>query len=69
MKMRHVDIAVSVLFILALVVIYFFWGCKLDPYVTALAVIIIAVTGLTTYLQHKKLKEFEKNNDKIKQQA
>ena len=57
MKMKYVDIGVSVLFIAALVVIYFFWGCHLDLYVTVLAALIIAVTGLTAYLQYKKMKE------------
>ena len=64
MKMKYVDIGVSVLFIAALVVIYFFWGCHLDLYVTVLAAVIIAVTGLTTYMQYKKLKELETEEEK-----
>ena len=64
MKMKYVDIGVSVLFIAALVVIYFFWGCHLDLYVTILAAVIIAVTGLTTYMQYKKLKELESDDNK-----
>ena len=59
MKMKYVDIGVSVLFIVALVVIYFFWGCHLDLYVTVLAAVVIAVTALTTYMQYKKMKELE----------
>lgn len=59
MKMKYVDIGVSVLFIAALVVIYFFWGCHLDLYVTVLAAVVIAVTALTTYMQYKKMKELE----------
>ena len=69
MKMKYVDIGVSVLFIAALVVIYFFWGCHLDLYVTVLAALIIAVTGLTAYLQYKKMKELgaddQENNKAI----
>lgn len=56
-KMKYVDIAVSVVFVLALVVIYFFWGCKLDLYVTVLAGIIIAASVAATYFQNKKIKE------------
>lgn len=63
MKMKYIDISVSVLFIAALVVIYFFWGCHLDFYVTLLAMIVIAVTGLTTYMQYKKLKELGVDED------
>ena len=59
MKMKYVDIGVSVLFIVALVVIYFFWGCHLDLYVTILAGVVIAATGLTTYVQYKKMKDLE----------
>lgn len=64
MKMKYVDIGVSVLFIAALVVIYFFWGCHLDLYVTILAGVVIAATGLTTYVQYKKMKDLETKEDK-----
>ena len=57
MKMKYVDIGVSVLFIVALVVIYFFWGCHLDLYVTALAGVIVLVTAMVRFAQNKKLKE------------
>lgn len=56
-KMKYVDIAVSAVFVLALVVIYFFWGCKLDMYVTVLAGIIVVASVLATYFQNKKIKE------------
>lgn len=63
-KMKYVDVAVPVLFVLALIIIYFFWGCRLDLYVTVLAAVIIAITGLTTYFQYKKMKELtEKQNE------
>ena len=61
--MKYVDIGVSVLFVIALIVIYFFWGCHLDLYVTVLAGLIIAVTVLTTYIQYKKIKEFDDNEE------
>lgn len=57
MKMKYVDIGISVLFVAALAVIAFFWGCHLDLYVTILAGLIIAVTGLTGFMQYKKMKE------------
>lgn len=64
MKMKFVDVGVSLLFVVALAVIYFFWGCHLDLYVTILALLILAVTGLTTYVQYKKLKELETEEEK-----
>lgn len=66
-KMKVLDLSVSLLFVASLIVIYFFWGCHLDLYVTVLAALIIAVTGLTAYLQYKKMKELgadEQENSK-----
>ena len=64
-KMKYVDIAVSVVFIIALVVIYFFWGCKLDMYLTVLAGIIIVASGITTYVQYKKLNESDSDEEQL----
>lgn len=57
MKMKYIDVAVSIIFVLALIVIYFFWGCKWDLYITILAGVIIIITGISKYVQYKKLKE------------
>ena len=56
-KVRRFDMAVTILFALELLIIYFFWGCHLDWYVTILACMIIAVSVLTEYVQNKKIKE------------
>lgn len=57
MKMKYVDTTVTLLFIASLIVIYFFWGCQLDLYVTILAAVIIFVTAMVKFAQYKKLKE------------
>ena len=57
MKMKFVDVAVSIIFVLALIVIYFFWGCKLDLYITLLAGVVIVITGISKYMQYKKIKK------------
>ena len=62
-KMKCIDIAIPVLFVLALVVLYFFWGCHLDLYVTILAAVILGVTVLTTYIQYKKMREVSKDEE------
>lgn len=62
-KMKCIDITVPVLFVLALVVLYFFWGCHLDLYVTILAAIILGVTVLTTYIQYKKIDKLQKHEE------
>lgn len=61
--MKYVDIAVTIIFILALVVIYFFWGCKWDLYATVLAALVIIVSVLVRHSQNKKIKEFEENEE------
>ena len=63
MKMKYVDVAVSIIFVLALIVIYFFWGCKLDLYITILEGVIIAVTGISKYVQYKKIKELNSEKE------
>lgn len=64
MKMKNVDRVITLVFIAALVIIYFFWGCRLDLYVTIVAGIILALAGMTTYLQNKKIKELEPEETK-----
>ncbi len=59
MKLKGIDIAVSVIFVLALVVIYFFWGCKLDLYVTIFAAVVFVITGIIKVMQYRKIKELE----------
>ena len=59
MKMKGFDIAVNMAFILALVVIYFFWECQLDMYVTIMAGIVIVTSIVATAVQNKKLKQVE----------
>ena len=57
--MKYVDIAVTVIFIIALVGIYFFWGCTWDLYATVLPVLIILVSVIIGFVQNKKMKELE----------
>lgn len=59
MKMKYLDMVVVAVFIVALVVLYFFWGCQLDPIVTAIAAVIAGISILTMHMQNKRLKELE----------
>ena len=56
-KMRRVDVAVKLLFVIALAVIYFFWKCEYDPLVTVLGLIILAGARVLTYMQFHKIDE------------
>lgn len=55
---RHVlDWAVAAIALVALVVCYFFWGCKMDLWVTVLCVVLVAAGSLLLHKEHKKLVE------------
>ena len=56
-KMRRVDVAVKLLFVIALAVIYFFWKCEYDPLVTVLGLIILTGASVLTYMQFHKIEE------------
>ncbi len=57
--MKKLDIAIKPLFVIALLVIYFFWKCEYDLIVTIIAGIVIAGASVLTYFQYKKLNELE----------
>ena len=63
MKMKYIDIAVTVIFIVAMIVIYFFWKCKWDLVVAVVAGIVVIIAGIVGYRQHKKIKELEDNQE------
>lgn len=60
-KMRRVDVAVKLLFVIALAVIYFFWKCEYDPLVTVLGLIILAGASVLTYMQFHKIEELSQS--------
>ena len=62
MKEKYLDLAVAVLYVVALIVIYFFWGCKLDLYVTILGALVLGITGTVRVVQNKKIKELSGEN-------
>lgn len=62
-KMRRVDVAVKLLFVIALAVIYFFWKCEYDPLVTVLGLIILAGASVLTYMQFHKIDELAQSTN------
>lgn len=61
--MKYIDIAVTVIFIIAMIVIYFFWKCKWDLIVAIIAGAVVVIAGVIAYLQHKKIKKLEKEEE------
>lgn len=59
MKMKKADYAVHILFIVMLIVLSIFWGCKYDILITVLGLVIATVSALTTFYQYKKMRELE----------
>ena len=57
--MKKLDIAIKPVFIIALLIIYFFWKCEYDLMVTVIAGIVMIGASVLTYFQYKKLGEIE----------
>ena len=55
MKMKYIDTTIAALFLAGLVVLFFFWGCHLDLYMTILAGVIILAAGMVRAVQYKRL--------------
>lgn len=62
MKKNIFDIVAPILFVIALVIIYFFWGCQWDLYITILGVVIAVVFALIACKKNKKIEELTKKN-------
>lgn len=68
MKAKHVDLLVTILFIIALGVLYFFRGCHLDIYVAIFAIMVVAFSLIISLIQEKKIKELtQPENNTAKQ--
>jgi len=60
--MKIFDIALPVMLVIALAIIYFLWGCKEDWYLTIVAVVVIIVTAVISFVQNKKMKKLSEKN-------
>lgn len=57
MKMKYLDIAVSVVFILAVIIMGIVEKSRQSLYAVILAVVVFGVAAMARFLQNKKLKE------------
>lgn len=57
--MKKLDIAIKPVFIIAFLIIYFFWKCEYDLMVTVIAGIVMIGASVLTYFQYKKLGDLE----------
>lgn len=48
------DIIVALIAVIALIVCYFFWGCRYDLPATILAIVVILAGSGLLYMQHRK---------------
>ena len=51
------DWVVTGLMLIALVVIYFFWGCKMDLWVTILAAVIVIAGTVLLQMKNRKIRK------------
>lgn len=57
-KQKMMNWIFTILFLVALAVIYCFWGCSLDMLVTIIAVIVAVIGILVLSYQNKMIKGF-----------
>lgn len=65
LKMYKLDWIMAGVGLLALVVLYFFWGCKYDLWVTILTLVVIAAGSTLLAVQHKKLVEKNEPTEEV----
>ncbi len=66
--MKKFDYAMHILFIVVLLVLSIFWGCRYDLLITILGLIIALASGIATFYQYKKIKELhDETGDKAKE--
>ncbi len=56
-KQNLLNWIITIIFLVALAVIYCFWGCKWDLIVTIVAVFVAAISICILSIQNKKIKE------------
>lgn len=57
MKKNIFDVIAPILLVIALIIICFFWGCKLDLYMTIAAVVIIGIFAVIAHKKNKRIRE------------
>ena len=62
--MKIFDIVAPILFMIALVIVYFLWGCKGDLYLTILAAVVIVAAAVVAFVQNAKMKKLKEQNEK-----
>lgn len=55
--MKKLDYLMHIVFIVILLVLSIFWGCRYDLLITVLGVVIAIASGIATFYQYKKIKE------------
>ena len=61
-KQNLLNWIITILFLLALAIIYCFWGCKWDLVATIAAVLVAAGGALLLAYQNKRIKDLSDNN-------
>ena len=56
-KKHILDWVVSGIALVAMIVLYFFWGCPIDLWATLLCLVVVVAGSILLHMQHKKLKE------------
>ena len=59
--MKKLDIAVLIVYLVAMVVLCFFWKCRLDPWFAVIAMALVVLGTIWMIIQNQKLKKLQEN--------
>ena len=62
--MKIFDIVAPILLVIALVIVYFLWGCKGDLHLTIFAAVVIVAAAVVAFVQNAKMKKLKEQNEK-----
>ena len=62
--MKIFDVVAPILLVIALVIVYFLWGCKGDLHLTILAAVVIVAAAVVAFVQNAKMKKLKEKNEK-----
>ena len=60
--MKKLDIIILIIYLVAMIIISFFWMCNLDPWFLVIALVLVAAATIWMVVQHNKLKKLQKDN-------
>lgn len=59
--MKKIDIAILFIYVVAMVALYFFWKCGLDPWFAVVILVLVGGSTVWMEMQNHKLKKLQED--------